>query len=128
MDPILIALTGLMGAAGVILTAAGAHGKPGVGLDSAGYLLLIHACAALACIAVARQGVVLRPLASVTIIGFVLGARFVCRRCLGPRLSRPPAVSVRGADRRHDPDRQLARSDRVGAFGAARPLAPFARR
>ena len=91
MDPILIALTGLMGAAGVILTAAGAHGKPGVGLDSAGYLLLIHACAALACIAVARQGVVLRPLASVTIIGFVLGgalfaADVSARAYLGHRL------------------------------------------
>ena len=41
MDQILIALAGLMGAAGVVLAAAGAHGKPGVGLDSAGHLLLI---------------------------------------------------------------------------------------
>ena len=38
MDPILIALAGLMGAAGVVLTAAGAHGKHAAGLDSAGYL------------------------------------------------------------------------------------------
>ena len=39
MDQILIALAGLMGAAGIMLAAAGAHSKPGVGLDSAGYLL-----------------------------------------------------------------------------------------
>ncbi len=48
MDQILIALAGLMGAAGVMLAAAGAHGKPGSGLDSAGYLLLIHAAAVIA--------------------------------------------------------------------------------
>ena len=74
MDPILIALAGLMGAAGVVLTAAGAHGKPGAGLDSAGYLLLIHACAALAGVVAARQGVILRPVATIAIAGFVLGA------------------------------------------------------
>jgi uncharacterized membrane protein YgdD (TMEM256/DUF423 family) len=74
MDPILIAVAGAMGAAGVILTAAGAHRKPGVGLDSAGYLLLIHACAALAGVAAARQGVILRPFAALAIAGFVLGA------------------------------------------------------
>lgn len=74
MDPILIALAGLMGAAGVILTAAGAHGKPGAGLDSAGWLLLIHAGAAIAGIAAARQGVMLRPVATVAIAGFALGA------------------------------------------------------
>ena len=30
-----------MGAAGIVLTAAGAHGKAGTGLDSAGYLLCL---------------------------------------------------------------------------------------
>ena len=91
MDQILIALAGLMGAAGVILTAAGAHGKPGSGLDSAGYLLLIHACAALAGVAAARQGIVLRPLAILTTCGFVLGAALfaadvAARAYLGHRL------------------------------------------
>ncbi len=43
MEQILIALAGIMGAAGIMLTAAGAHSKPGVGLDSAGYLLVLHA-------------------------------------------------------------------------------------
>ncbi|HXD43668.1 MAG TPA: DUF423 domain-containing protein [Pseudolabrys sp.] len=74
MDPILIALAGLMGAAGVALTAAGAHGKPGAGLDSAGYLLLIHAVAVLAGLALARQGLTTRPLGLITLWGFVLGA------------------------------------------------------
>jgi uncharacterized membrane protein YgdD (TMEM256/DUF423 family) len=91
MDQIFIALAGLMGAAGVILTAAGAHGKPGAGLDSAGYLLLIHACAVIAAVAAARQGIVLRPLATVTIAGFVLGATLFAadvsaRAWLGHRL------------------------------------------
>ena len=54
MEPIFVALAGLMGAAGVILTAAGAHGKPGSGLDSAGYLLLIHAGAAI--VTISRPG------------------------------------------------------------------------
>jgi uncharacterized membrane protein YgdD (TMEM256/DUF423 family) len=74
MDLILIALAGVIGAAGVVLTAAGAHGKPGVGLDSAGFLLLIHAAAVLGGVALARQGLVIRPLGIVTLCGFVLGA------------------------------------------------------
>jgi uncharacterized membrane protein YgdD (TMEM256/DUF423 family) len=74
MDPILIALAGVMGAAGGALTAAGAHGKPGAGLDSAGFLLLIHAAAVLGGVALARQGLVMRPLGLVTLCGFVLGA------------------------------------------------------
>ncbi|MGE0564396.1 MAG: DUF423 domain-containing protein [Pseudolabrys sp.] len=74
MDPLLIALAGLMGAAGVTLAAAGAHGKPDAGLDSAGYLLLIHACAVIAATAAARHGLLMRPLGNVAIWGFVLGA------------------------------------------------------
>jgi uncharacterized membrane protein YgdD (TMEM256/DUF423 family) len=73
MDQILIALAGLMSAAGVILAAAGAHGKAGSGLDSAGYLLLIHAASIVAALAAARQGLLLRPLAVVAICGFALG-------------------------------------------------------
>src|SRR3972149_3679102 len=61
MDPFLIALAGLMGAAGVVLAAAGAHGKPATGLDSAGYLLLIHAVAVIAGTLAARPGPRRRP-------------------------------------------------------------------
>jgi uncharacterized membrane protein YgdD (TMEM256/DUF423 family) len=74
MEQIVIALAGLMGAAGILLAAAGAHGKPGVGLDSAGYLLLSHAAAAIAVTLAARSGLVLRPLGTVVTSGFVLGA------------------------------------------------------
>ena len=74
MTQILLALAGLMGAAGIMLTAAGAHGKPGVGLDSAGYLLLIHAVAVIAALAAARQGLLLRPLGAIALWGFVIGA------------------------------------------------------
>ena len=91
MTQILIALAGLMGAVGILLTAAGAHGKTGVGLDSAGYLLLIHAVAVLAGVVAVRQGLVLRPLGTVVVCGFVLGsalfaADVAARAYLGGRL------------------------------------------
>ena len=91
MTQILIALAGLMGAAGIVLTAAGAHGKPGTGLDGAGYLLLIHAVAGLAGVVAARQGLILRPLGVAVVCGFVLGAALfaadvAARAYLGHRL------------------------------------------
>jgi uncharacterized membrane protein YgdD (TMEM256/DUF423 family) len=91
MTQVLIALAGLMGAASIVLTAAGAHGKPGVGLDSAGYLLLIHAVAVLAGVIAVRQGVVLRPLGLIVVCGFILGsalfaADVAARAYLGHRL------------------------------------------
>src|SRR3569833_1778395 len=100
MDPILLALAGLMGAAGVVLTAAGAHGKPGTGLDSAGYLLLLHAVGGLAGVVLARQGLIARPLGLVTLCGFVLGAGLFAadvstRAYLGSRLC-PFAAPARG--------------------------------
>src|SRR3954462_12897083 len=74
MSQILLALAGLMGAAGVVLTAAGAHGKPGAGLDSAGYLLLIHALALLAGVALLGRPLPYRSLASTALWAFALGA------------------------------------------------------
>lgn len=74
MNAALIALAGVMGAAGIVLAAAGAHGKPGTGLDNAGYLLLIHATAIVAVAVAAQQHVILRPLGLVVLWGFVLGA------------------------------------------------------
>ncbi|HEU5018205.1 MAG TPA: DUF423 domain-containing protein [Pseudolabrys sp.] len=74
MNATLIALAGLMGAAGIILAAAGAHGKPGTGLDNAGYLLLIHAAAIVAVVVAAQQHVILRPLGLVVLWGFIVGA------------------------------------------------------
>jgi len=91
MEPILLALAGLMGALGVVLTAASAHGKPGAGLDSAGYLLLLHAAAVIAAAAAARAGLLVRPIALATLCGFVLGAGLfaadvAARAYLGQRL------------------------------------------
>jgi uncharacterized membrane protein YgdD (TMEM256/DUF423 family) len=74
MEQMLIALAGLMGAAGIVLTAASAHGKPGSGLDSAGYLLLLHAAAIIAGTTAVRTGLIGRPLATLALWGFVLGA------------------------------------------------------
>jgi len=71
---VLIALAGLMGAAGVILLAAGAHAAPGAGLDGAGQMLLFHAAAVIALAGALGQGLAFRPLALAAAIGFVAGA------------------------------------------------------
>jgi uncharacterized membrane protein YgdD (TMEM256/DUF423 family) len=71
---ILIALSGLMGAGGIVLAAAGAHLAPGAGLDSAAYMLLFHAAAVLGGAALVQQGVLWRPLALVVLAAWVLGA------------------------------------------------------
>lgn len=91
MDHLLIALAGLMGAAGVMLAAAGAHGKPGSGLDSAGYLLLLHAATIIAGVAAARAGLLTRPAGTLALWGFVIGASLfaadvAARAYLGHRL------------------------------------------
>jgi uncharacterized membrane protein YgdD (TMEM256/DUF423 family) len=74
MEHGLIVLAGLMGAAGVALTAAGAHARPGTGLDSAGYLLLLHAAAIVGGLGILHSGLVSRLAALIALTGFVLGA------------------------------------------------------
>jgi uncharacterized membrane protein YgdD (TMEM256/DUF423 family) len=74
MAQILIALSGLMGAAGVILTAASAHGRPGAGLDAAGYLLILHAIAVIAATAAAGQNLISPRIGTIAPCAFVLGA------------------------------------------------------
>ena len=71
---LLVILAGLLGAAGVILAAAGAHAAPNAGLDGAAYLLLFHAAAVLGGTALAQQGLLWRPLALVVLIGWIAGA------------------------------------------------------
>ena len=74
MEYILVVLAGLMGAAGIALAAASAHGQPGTGLDSAGYMLLFHAAAILGGLGIVHSGFVSRPLALTALAAFVLGA------------------------------------------------------
>jgi uncharacterized membrane protein YgdD (TMEM256/DUF423 family) len=71
---VFVALAGLMGAGGVILAAAGAHGAPAAGLDSAAYMLLFHAAAVLGGAALVQQGLFWRPLMLAVLAAWVAGA------------------------------------------------------
>jgi uncharacterized membrane protein YgdD (TMEM256/DUF423 family) len=71
---ILIAISGLMGAAGITLAAAGAHAAANAGLESAAYMLLFHAAALLGGTALAQQGLVWRPLMFIVLVAWVVGA------------------------------------------------------
>jgi uncharacterized membrane protein YgdD (TMEM256/DUF423 family) len=71
---ILIGLAGLMGAAGVVLAAASAHAGSAVRLDSAGYLLLLHAPALISGAIAFDRGLLWRPLGMVALAGFVVGS------------------------------------------------------
>jgi len=88
---VFIVLAGLMGAAGVVLAAASAHGTPGAGLDSAGYLLLFHAAAVLGGVGLVHQGLTSRTIGLIALSGFVLGGALfagdvAARAYLGHRL------------------------------------------
>jgi len=74
MTTTLLVLAGLMGAAGIVLAAASAHGTPGAGLDSAGYILLFHATALLGGVSLLHQAIVGRTVGLIALSGFVLGA------------------------------------------------------
>jgi uncharacterized membrane protein YgdD (TMEM256/DUF423 family) len=70
----LIVLAGMMGASGIVLAAAAAHAAPGAGLDSAAYMLLLHATAVLSGVALLQLGLLLRPLMFVILAAWVLGS------------------------------------------------------
>ena len=74
MDRIFVALAGLMGACGVVLAAAGAHGMTGAGLDSAANMLLFHACATIAVTVASHNGLTARGPGRLAAAGFILGA------------------------------------------------------
>ena len=74
MEVALLVFAGLMGASGIALTAASAHGTPGAGLDSAGYLLLIHAASVIGGVALLHQAMLSRIVGLVALCGFVVGA------------------------------------------------------
>jgi len=60
MASAMLIFAGLMGAAGIVLTAASAHGASGTGLDSAGYLLLLHGVAVIGGVALLHQSMLSR--------------------------------------------------------------------
>jgi uncharacterized membrane protein YgdD (TMEM256/DUF423 family) len=74
MTSILLVLASLMGACGVGLAAAAAHGTSATGVDSAAWLLLFHATAILGAAALAHQGQLWRPLTLTAMTCFAAGA------------------------------------------------------
>ena len=70
---VLIGIAALFGCAGIVFTAAGAHAKPGSGLDSAGHMLLFHAPAVIAACAGIATGLISRPTGIVAAAALLVG-------------------------------------------------------
>jgi len=73
MTSVLIVVAGLMGACGVGLAAAAAHGAGSADLGTAAFLLLFHATAILAAAALAGQRLLLRLPALAAMAAFASG-------------------------------------------------------
>ena len=71
---ILIVLAGIMGADGVVLAAASAHEADASRLASASSMLLFHATAVLAVVALAERGVIHLRIGIAAAFGFVIAA------------------------------------------------------
>jgi uncharacterized membrane protein YgdD (TMEM256/DUF423 family) len=71
---VLIVLAGIMGADGVILAAASAHQPDASRLTAASSMLLFHACAVLATVALAERALIQARIGLAAAIGFVIGA------------------------------------------------------
>jgi len=71
---ILVILAGIMGADGVILAAASAHQPDAARLASASSMLLFHAAAVLAVVALAERGVIDARIGIAAASGFVVAA------------------------------------------------------
>jgi uncharacterized membrane protein YgdD (TMEM256/DUF423 family) len=71
---ILIVLAGIMGADGVILAAASAHQPDATRLASASSMLLFHATAVLAVVALTERGVIHVRIGIAAALGFVVAA------------------------------------------------------
>ena len=74
---ILIVLAGIMGADGVMLAAASAHGAEASRLASASSMLLFHASAVLGAVALAERGIVHARIGLVAAFGFVIAASLI---------------------------------------------------
>ena len=70
---VLIAIAALFGCAGIVFAAAGAHAKPGTGLDSAGHMLLFHAPAVIAACAGIAAGLISRPVGLIAAVLLLIG-------------------------------------------------------
>ena len=71
---ILIVLAAIMGADGIILAAASAHGADASRLASASSMLLFHATAVLGAVALAERGIIHVRLGIASAFGFVIAA------------------------------------------------------
>jgi uncharacterized membrane protein YgdD (TMEM256/DUF423 family) len=71
---ILVILAGVMGADGVILAAASAHQADATRLAAASSMLLFHATAVLAVVALAERGVIHARIGIASAFGFVIAA------------------------------------------------------
>src|SRR5262245_66551983 len=71
---VLIVLAGIMGADGVILAAASAHQADASRLGAASSMLLFHACAVLATVALAERALIHSRIALMAASGFVIAA------------------------------------------------------
>jgi len=74
LSRILIILAAVMGADGVLLAAAAAHGADATRLASASSMLLFHAAAVLAVVALAERGIVHARIGIAAAWGFVIAA------------------------------------------------------
>ena len=71
---ILVILAGVMGADGVILAATAAHQPDATRLAAASSMLLFHATAVLAVVALAERGVIHQRIGIAAALGFVIAA------------------------------------------------------
>jgi uncharacterized membrane protein YgdD (TMEM256/DUF423 family) len=71
---ILIILAGVMGADGVILAAASAHGADAARIAAASSMLLFHSSAVLAAVALVERGVIHARIGIAAAFGFVIAA------------------------------------------------------
>ena len=74
LSRILIVLAAIMGADGVILAAASAHGADASRLASASSMLLFHATAVLGAVALVERGMIHARLGMLSAAGFVIAA------------------------------------------------------
>lgn len=74
MTRLLIGLAGLMGAAGVALAAASAHGADATRLAAASTMLLFHATAILAAVGLLSRGLLHGGIGLTAALGFAIGA------------------------------------------------------